>query len=550
MISRFLLIRRLFSTKRKAAFNLEESFKYLTKSKKYETLSTIPTSLSYQKNQIRRSYDSWCFDEPKLDLDLASRLALCDELRYEIFRLADPNAAAEEEDNEENGETKKLNEFKGYSPDSLEYKHFMKFKSFLKLFLRSNLQQAIESPYCRSKFLDSLSPKLYLKILFYYGKFHFREQLTNNEIAFLESYPSSIASLQYDYDMYELTILSHCFFKLNLKMGRPFIERYLSTFYSLNQSDQLTFVYTVIKMVQQQDYFDKRFLVMIKMMLRDSHHLLPFNAPVLVAATLASLGHYDQELLELIARIVSEPTNLSNLRFKDLTKIAWAFSFLGYDLKNNPKLLNPLVDRLKMLNNRGYKLRYEGGTKDSIDMIKSLIYLNVYDFDLINLLLNDPSINALVRTNRSKVRNDLYFILRSLDIEHPNFAIINRLLYQIAKRPAQNLQRELQVRTDYPNFIEFYRRSLPSVDEYQHRIVYPLMHMNLTSVQVDYVEAGRKTSVLLDLLDRSNTLLGEPDRIKGVYKTKLRQMTAMGLDFVLFRKLDDRNYVKVDYHCD
>ena len=541
MISRALLVgRRLFSTDRHIPFNLSESFKYLTKSDKYKHLAPVAQSLSHHKTEVKRSFESSRFDTLKslfFDLDLSSRLALCDALQYEIFHLADSNSVAEEEESDENGQTQKPNEFKSY------YSHDdHKFKQFLHAFLRSNLRHAVAKPQDRTALQNSLSPKWYLKLLYYYARFHFSDDLAEDEIDFLEGYPSSAASDQYDYDMHELVTLAHCFYKLNLRMDRPFFDRYMNKFFALSQTDQLTFFYTTVKLVRHQLYFDEKFLALVKATLRGSHHLLPYNSAVSVAAALACLGYYDQELLELIAQIVAQ---VANLRFKDITKLIWAFSFLGFDLRSEPKLLHTLINQLKTLENE--RLRYTDGVKDSIDLIKSLIYLNIYDFGLIDLFLNDPSINAAVRMGRTKTRNDLFFILKSLEIEHPRVVLTNRPLYQLAEQPAQNLQRELRARRDYPNFVEFYRRGLPTAVQFRHKVVYPLPHMNLSSVLVGYVEGGRRTSVLLDLLDSSNTLPGHPDRIKGVYKTKLRQMTVQGLDFVLFRKVDDRNYLKVDH---
>lgn len=541
MIVRYLLIsRRLFSTRHFPPFNLNKGFEYLTKSKKYEGLSSA-ADLSHHRDELLRSFESSRFDALKFDLDLPSRLALCDALRYEIFHLADPtsSSAVEEEDSDENDKTEKLNEFKSYSHDN------RKFKYFLRSFLRSSLLQSIaRNAHDWPEFLNSLSPKWYLKLLFYYGFYHYHEELAEEEIRFLESYPSSPVSSQYDYDMFELTTLSGCFFKLNLRMDRPFFDRYMNAFYALSPSDQLTFFYSAVKLVRQQQYLDEKFVALMKTMLRDHHEVLPFISAVNVASAFAVLGHYDAESLQLIGQIAHKSTFR---RFKDITKLIWAFSFLGYDFQSDQKLFGSLIEHLKRLNNQGYKFSYEHGVKDSIDLLKSLICLNIYDFELIDLLLNDRSINSTMRTGTMKIRNDLYFILKSLQIEHPNFQLTNRPLYQLAEKPGQNLKRELQVRTDYPDFIEFYRNRLRSVAQFSYEIVYPLSHMNLTSIRVRYVdENGRRTSVLLDLLDSSNTLSNQPDHIKSIYKTKLRQMTAEGYNFVLFRRIGDGNYVQVD----
>lgn len=545
MICRHLLIsRRLFSKAHFPPFNLKASFEYLTKSKKYEALSSTASHLSEYRDELLRGFESSRFDAHKLDLDLASKLVLCDAMRKEIFHLADSSAAADEdEDSDENGQSKKLNEFKSYSHDN------RKFKYFLRSFLRSGLLQAIDrNGQHSSDFLNSLSPQLYLKLLFYYGQYHYHEELADQEIRFLESYPSSPVSSRYDYDMQELATLSHCFFKLNLRMDRPFFDRFMNAYYALSPADQLTFFHTTVKLVRQQVYFDEQFMELMRTILREHQERLSFIEAVNVASAFAVLGYYDAESLQLIGRIAERSTFR---RFKDITKLIWAFSFLGYDFRSDQQLFNSLIDHLKRLNNQGYKLSYEHGVKDSLDVLKSLIYLNIYDLELFDLLLNDRSINAALRTGTTKARNDLYFLLKSLQIEHPNFQLTNRSLKELAQKPAQDPKRELQVRTDYPDFIEFYRNRLHSVAQFSYEIVYPLPHMNLTSIRVRYVdENGRRTSVLLDLLDRSNMLRNSPTRIKSIYKTKLRQMIAEGYNFVLFRRLDDGSYVQVDHYED
>lgn len=511
MIIRYLLVRRLHTVRLQDNFNFNKSFDHLTKSPKYETFRTTVD----QKNLIKYEQElSSCFKRFQFQslnkynhLELKSKILLCDSINSKYH--------------DESAEERKL-----------------VFRKFFDQFFRSNFKYLLEQKYMirpnyKESFLFSIDPELHLKILLYYANFYLNQDLHYFEIKFLEDYLAQSTSFDYEYDLYEFSTLLHSVFKLNLRLNEETLARFVDRFLKSSYEDQQVQFYNFVKLMRQQKYFDARLMEQIKKILIENAEHLQSKVLINILTSFSSLAYYDEEVMKRIEQVI---TTRNDLRFKDAAKYLWACASVSYDFNSNPTLLEFIIDKVKRIKNNIKPF-------EAVDAIKSLIMCDIYDFDIINTFLNDPEFKReLESSNRAKLASDLYFITKSVEIERPE-QTLHYSLRHISIPISKDIVIELKLRKSYDHFIKFLEFNLDR--KFTYEFVYPLSHINISSIFVTYFNRGVKKTILIDIIDETNTLQNRSDKPKGLFKTKLRQMKAKGFKFVLYKRLDDNKFVKI-----
>lgn len=494
------------------SFTLQHSLYYLSSSEKYKFKRTPAENskiLKYEhqilkifkKNDIdsMRKYDEIKSTFKNNDLDLESRLALMDNIEKSKITRAD-----------------------------IKFCFNFFFRNYFTLIL--NKEIVYKNQFNRFKFLRQINPKIYIKILLHYSYNYIKIDLLASEKNFLSSYLSTTISHEYDYDIYESITLLHSIFKLNIIADKKLIEKQIDCFLKASDKDRKMLFYPLVKVLRQQNYYDENILSIIKRMLFDHIDIWQTKIVISVLATFTNFAIIDEELFKLASNTL---ISRDDLRLNDIAKFLWCCSYSNYDLIENEKLFQFL---LKKTRSELKKMDYVHRASDAIDIIKSLVMFNVYDNDLIDFCLRETKANDVLKNSQLlKPKYDLFFIIKSFEIENPdNIPIEINNIRSIAQMIPNSLQVELENRKDFNNFMQFLQNNLNFKFDYE--FIYPLPHINSCSIKITYFKNKIKQTCIMELQDESNTFRNAPDKLKNIFATKLRQLNALNLNYLLFKR--------------
>jgi len=498
-------------------YNFYNSFKYLTRSEKYEPLFNSPTA----KQAFSKYGDELCtlYSKSKFSsfqnfksLDLKSRIFLCDLVKTR------------------------------FNDASLENRK--KFKKFFDNFFRLSFDKILNEQLTSvdytfpNNFLSSYEPEIFLKILFYYANHVARFEMKNNEITFFDNYLKTRTCLDYQYDREELTALISSLQKTYLRFDQTVVNELINQFLNYSYDDRLVLLGPFMKFIKQQDKFDQRLVDFCIEAILNYHHSLDTLVLILLFDTLSSIGHYDKKLIECYRTLI--PTRF-NISFYGLALFLNSYSVYGIDQNQDPDLFKFMFNYFKKNLNK-----YNAETFLKMEALKGLILCNAYDDAFFKQIFADETVrNDLQAVKFENANSDLSFVINSIEIEKPDLMTDYHIknIKKFATPIEMKLEYELLERRSYGHFIKFLEANLNSKFDYE--FIYPLEHVPISSLYLTYYEGRMKKAILIDLIDETNTFVNKPMYLRGLFRFKLRQMKAKGLKFVLYRMLDDYSFVKV-----
>lgn len=316
---------------------------------------------------------------------------------------------------------------------------------------------------------------------------------------------------------------------------------------------------------------------------------LKLNQVMHIMMSFASTKIYQPKLTrECIQRSAELVQSLSSVRTKDLGKIVWAAGTLGVDDQDLSKV-KALVDAHSEIEKSTDRTRSVSEYPESIsDTVVGSAFLKIFPEELIRLMLEEKTVRVLQGLRGLEKKMQMHFIHHTVNIECPNYSGPKLKQFMVEQFELKNRGRSVQFELDtrpglltlfqeltsilgekkvhchmilphfttadieihldadnQPLFFEPETISTESEESYswktQQEVTFTLLQMlqnplqNLSS-NSSAPQISRR--IAIEVCGRNQCALNQNRWLLGIYRTKLRQLSAIGYEVLLFMPED------------